>query len=628
MYQALYRKWRPTTFSEVVGQSHITETLQRQVAEGRTGHAYLFTGTRGTGKTTCARILAKAINCLDPQDGAPCNQCEACRGIDEGRLLDITELDAASNSGVDSVRALREEAVYTPSVLKKRVYIIDEVHALSPPAFNALLKILEEPPEHLVFILATTELHKVPATILSRCQRFSFKRILPADIARQLLKISQAEHISLTPDGADILARMAGGALRDGLSLLDQCRSYEGTLDSAAILDLLGLAGGIQTSQLMGYVLSRDTQQALLLFDQLYRGGKDTAALLSELSDLCRDLMIRQAAPQGGEALLTGLYSRETLEQLGQGLSLKRLVYLNRTLQEAKAALSDSSSPRTDAELCLIRLCDETLCGDLTAICARLDRLEKGGVPVSVQMPPIQSAPQSAPPPAPAPRSGNVSKAPSAQSISQAAQTVPQRAQPVPPAVQTASKTVQIDPKTVPASPKTVPAAPQTLPPQEQNAPSGGEDRQIWGRLIEHYKAQLRVDKRVFLNMATGVLENGLLQVVCQSDMAKNYLDTPDVTQVLQQVTEQAAGHPVRVVFRVENGRASAPRRAQPRPAAPRPAPAAPQPPEEDERPPLPEEAPPLPTELPPWEEPAPNGGDRLEELISEGSQLDGFTIN
>ena len=607
MYQALYRKWRPTTFSEVVGQAHITETLQRQVAEGRTGHAYLFTGTRGTGKTTCARILAKAINCLDPQDGAPCNRCQACRGIDEGRLLDITELDAASNSGVDSVRALREEAVYTPSVLKKRVYIIDEVHALSPPAFNALLKILEEPPEHLVFILATTELHKVPATILSRCQRFSFKRILPADIARQLLKISQAEHISLTQDGADILARMAGGALRDGLSLLDQCRSYEGTLDSAAILDLLGLAGGIQTAQLMGYILGRDTQQALLLFDRLYRGGKDTAALLSELSDLCRDLMIRQAAPQGGEALLTGLYSRETLEQLGQGLSLKRLVYLNRTLQEAKVALSDSSSPRTDAELCLIRLCDETLCGDLTAVCARLDRLEKGGVPAAVQSAPLPAAPSSAP----VPKSGAVQAPSPVQSVSRAAQSAPAAVQTPPPAAQMSS-----------------PEPTQSSPAQGQSASGEGEDRQIWGRLIEHYKAQLRVDKRVFLNMASGVLENGLLQVVCQSDMAKNYLDTPDVTQVLQQVTEQATGHPVRVIFRVENGRASAPRRSQPRPPAPRADTPPAQPSTEEERPPLPEEAPPLPVEPPPWEEATPSGGDRLEELISEGGQLDGFTIS
>ena len=269
MYQALYRKWRPITFSQVVGQQHITDTLQRQVAEGRTGHAYLFTGTRGTGKTTCARILAKAINCLHPVDGAPCNQCESCRGIDAGKLLDITELDAASNNGVDNVRALREEAVYTPSVLKKRVYIIDEVHMLSTPAFNALLKILEEPPEHLVFILATTELHKVPATILSRCQRFSFKRILPRDMEKHLLHVAAAEQIDLQPDGAEILARMANGALRDALSLLDQCRAAEGTLDSRAVLEVLGLAGSVQTVQLMQRILERDAGSALMQLGEL-----------------------------------------------------------------------------------------------------------------------------------------------------------------------------------------------------------------------------------------------------------------------------------------------------------------------------------------------------------------------
>ena len=377
MYQALYRKWRPITFSQVVGQQHITDTLQRQVAEGRTGHAYLFTGTRGTGKTTCARILAKAINCLHPVDGAPCNQCESCRGIDAGKLLDITELDAASNNGVDNVRALREEAVYTPSVLKKRVYIIDEVHMLSTPAFNALLKILEEPPEHLVFILATTELHKVPATILSRCQRFSFKRILPQDIARQLLYIAGEEHIDLSPDGADILARMANGAMRDALSLLDQCRSFEGTLNSAAILELLGLAGGVQTAQLMEFILRRSTQDALLHFDRLYRDGKDIAALLRELSDLGRDLLIRRTAPQGGAALLTGLYDENTLAALGELASGHRLIYLLDVLGQTQTALNGSGSLRTEAELCLMKLCDESLCGDLSALTARLERLEK-----------------------------------------------------------------------------------------------------------------------------------------------------------------------------------------------------------------------------------------------------------
>jgi len=300
VYQALYRKYRPKTFSEVVGQQHITDTLQRQVADGQVGHAYLFTGTRGTGKTTCARILAKAVNCEHPVDGAPCNQCAACRGIDDGSLLDVTELDAASNGSVSDARSLREEAIYPPSVLKKRVYIIDEVHMLSKDAFNALLKIMEEPPAHLLFILATTELQKVPATILSRCQRFSFKRILPHDTEQQLLRVAQAESIDLTSDGAELLARMANGALRDALSLLDQCRAAGDVVDARAVLDTLGLAGSTQTLQLMRLLLARHSGDALALLDQLYRGGKDITALLGELSDLCRDMTVIKAAPEGG----------------------------------------------------------------------------------------------------------------------------------------------------------------------------------------------------------------------------------------------------------------------------------------------------------------------------------------
>ena len=223
MYQALYRKWRPRTFDDVVGQSHITDTLKQQVAGDRLSHAYLFTGTRGTGKTTCAKILSRAVNCQAPVDGNPCNQCPACLGIENGSILDVLELDAASNNGVDQVRALRDEAVYTPAAVRKRVYIVDEVHMLTTPAFNALLKILEEPPAHLMFILATTELHKVPATIKSRCQQFSFKRILPGQIAQRLGYVAQQEGIDLTREGAALLARLADGGLRDALSLLDQC---------------------------------------------------------------------------------------------------------------------------------------------------------------------------------------------------------------------------------------------------------------------------------------------------------------------------------------------------------------------------------------------------------------------
>ena len=251
MYQALYRKWRPRTFDDVVGQSHITDTLKRQVATGRLSHAYLFTGTRGTGKTTCAKILARAVNCEHPVDGNPCNQCPSCLGIESGSILDVLELDAASNNGVDQVRALRDEAVYTPAAVRKRVYIVDEVHMLSTAAFNALLKILEEPPEHLMFILATTELHKVPATIKSRCQQFSFKRILPGDIAARLAYVAREEGIELRGEGASLLARLADGGLRDALSLLDQCAGPSGPIGEQEVLDALGLAGNLETARLM-----------------------------------------------------------------------------------------------------------------------------------------------------------------------------------------------------------------------------------------------------------------------------------------------------------------------------------------------------------------------------------------
>ena len=239
MYRALYRKWRPQRFADVVGQTAIVTALQNQISAGRIGHAYLFTGTRGTGKTTCAKIFAKAVNCLDTSSPDPCGECEICKGIDSGSVMDIIEMDAASNNGVDDIRDLRDEVAYLPSVCKYKVYIIDEVHMLSTAAFNALLKILEEPPEHLMFILATTELHKVPATILSRCQRFAFRRILPREIVGRLNYIAEQEGIDLRPDGAELLAHIADGALRDGLSLLDQCAASGGTVDARAVLDAL-----------------------------------------------------------------------------------------------------------------------------------------------------------------------------------------------------------------------------------------------------------------------------------------------------------------------------------------------------------------------------------------------------
>ena len=542
MYQALYRKWRPKTFSDVVGQEHVTETLQRQVAEGRLSHAYLFTGTRGTGKTTCAKILAKAVNCEHPENGNPCNKCQSCLGIESGGFLDVMELDAASNNGVDHVRALRDEAIYSPAQVKKRVYIIDEVHMLSIAAFNALLKILEEPPEHLMFILATTELHKVPATILSRCQRFAFRRILPREIVGRLNYIAEQEGIDLRPDGAELLAHIADGALRDALSLLDQCAAAGGTIDSAAVLDALGLAGNLQTAQLMDCVLRRDTKAALLLLHRLYGSGKDVGAVLGELSALARDLLISKTAPEGGAALLTGGYDGQTMDSLLRQADSARLIAICTTLQRAAADMNVSVNRRTDAELCLLKLCDETLSGDLSAINARLARLEQQmatgvrysaaeGTAQAEKPAPAKTAAKptavedEAPPPwedsAPAPADESFDDAP------------PPYGEPAEPER--------------PQSAMTAPAPQAAEPKVEASAPTGDSD--IWLALMESYKNRLTPDKRAFVGQADGRLANGVLTVYCPTAVTKAMLDTEAVAAVLREVTGQSVGQAIAVRF-------------------------------------------------------------------------------
>ena len=376
MYQALYRKYRPKTFDDVVGQEHITETLKKQVETGRLSHAYLFIGTRGTGKTTCAKILAKAVNCEHPVNGNPCNRCAACRGIDDGSILDVVELDAASNNGVDNVRALRDEAVFSPASVRKRVYIVDEVHMLSNSAFNALLKILEEPPEHLMFILATTELHKVPATILSRCQRHSFKRIPVDTITARLNFVAQQEHLNLQPDAAALLARMADGGMRDALTLLDQCCGNE-CISTDAVISAIGLSGNLRTAQLLRSVAAGDTAGALEQFRALWQDGKDPSALLDELSILQRDLLMQAVAPRGGRELLSGAYDPVTLEELSGAFSSAQLLANLQSIQQTLGAMASQPNPRIAAELCLIRLCRPELCDDVPTLCARMDKLEQ-----------------------------------------------------------------------------------------------------------------------------------------------------------------------------------------------------------------------------------------------------------
>lgn len=377
MYQALYRKYRPQTFDDVVGQLAVSQTLKTQLVSGKLSHAYLFTGSRGTGKTSSAKILAKAVNCLNPQDGNPCNCCEACRSIDAGSCMDVLEIDAASNNGVDNVRDLRDDAIYSPSQVKMRVYIIDEVHMLSISAFNALLKIIEEPPEHLLFILATTELHKIPATILSRCQRFSFRRISQEDIAARLQYVAYQENIDLDESAARLLARLADGGMRDGLSLLDQCASATtGELTADKVYACLGIAGIQECGKLMGFIADHDTSSALALMNRLYAEGKDMGALLDELACLTRDLMILKTAPREGISMLSGVASDREVQELAGRFSSGELQRMMNVIQATEFGFTRSASRRMDAELCIVNLCQPELDTDVDALLARLTRLE------------------------------------------------------------------------------------------------------------------------------------------------------------------------------------------------------------------------------------------------------------
>ena len=364
MHLALYRKYRPRTFDEVVGQTHITQTLKNQLITGRSSHAYLFVGTRGTGKTTCAKLLARAVNCEHPHDGNPCNECAPCRSILDGSATDVMEIDAASNNGVDNVRALRDEAVFSPAVTKKRVYIIDEVHMLSNPAFNALLKILEEPPEHIVFILATTELHKVPATIVSRCQRYTFRRLPRETIAKQLTAVASAENFTLPEDAAATLARLGDGSMRDALSILDQTSeaAENGVLTVERIREIVGLPSRDTALALLFAIAARDARDVFAHFDAAYVNGTGAATLFDELAVLTRDALLSSLISVDTE-LLSGAAETNELRILADAFGTRRLIAFADLLAKTRGDFVRGAADRTTAELALIaslRLGDET----------------------------------------------------------------------------------------------------------------------------------------------------------------------------------------------------------------------------------------------------------------------------
>lgn len=361
MYQALYRKWRPRRFSDVVGQEAVTETLKTQVASGRLSHAYLFFGSHGTGKTTCAKILAKAVNCEHPKGGDPCNECASCRGIDDGSILDIIEIDAASNNGVDNVRELREEAVYSPAMVKKRVYIIDEVHMFSNAAFNALLKIMEEPPAHVLFILATTEQHKVLPTVLSRCQRFTFKRITAETIAKRLAYVAQEEHLSCTDGVLPLVARLANGGMRDALSILDQCASGVDVITEDTVADVIGLAGAGAMFTLLRAIAQGDADTALSTLAGIYDEGRDLVSVLGEINTYLRDFLIEKTAPNANLVSLSARYDMALFRECAELFTASELVRDLDILSQTQARIGTSLNRRIDAELCIIRLCSGTV---------------------------------------------------------------------------------------------------------------------------------------------------------------------------------------------------------------------------------------------------------------------------
>ena len=416
LYQVLYRKWRPRTFSDVSGQEHITSTLANEIMSGKVSHAYLFTGSRGTGKTTCAKIFAKAVNCLHPVNGSPCNECEICRGIDDGTILDVVELDAASNNGVDNIREIIDNANFTPVNAKYRVYIIDEVHMLSTGAFNALLKTLEEPPEHVKFILATTEVHKIPATILSRCQRFDFHRISPEDIAKRVKYVAEHENIEIDDDAALLIARIADGALRDALSLLDRCSGTGERVTAESVGSAAGLAEKEYLFKLVDAIKNKDTAAALSLINELHNRSCDMERLCSELLNHFRNLMIVKTVKDPYSLIICVESDMALYKKQAEEIKLQDILYYLSVTESALVAIKNSINKRIEAEMTAVKLCSPELSGNNSSVILRIEKLEealKNGVKIAAKSEPLKETVKNEekreeeviPPPPPAVRS-------------------------------------------------------------------------------------------------------------------------------------------------------------------------------------------------------------------------------
>jgi DNA polymerase-3 subunit gamma/tau len=521
LYQVLYRKWRPKTFEDVAGQEHITTTLKNEVIENRLTHAYLFTGSRGTGKTTCAKILAKAANCLNPQNGSPCGACEICKGIENGSVLDVVEMDAASNRKIENIRDIIDEVQFKPNRARFRVYIVDEVHMLTTEAFNALLKTLEEPPEHVIFILATTEVHKLPQTILSRCQRFDFHRIPPQAIADRVLYVAGQEKVQLTEAAALLIAGVADGALRDALSLLDRCIAISDTVDEAVVRQAAGLADKKYLYELSACIINKNTAKAMEAVDRLYGESKDMARLCDELIAHFRALMLIKSVRSPRNILVMSEEEFEQAQTQSDYLSLADIVYDMDVLSRAYQRMGHGTGDRTELEMALVKLSAPELDGTNEAITARLTALEravKRGVtiqteplPVQTEQAPVQEPKQEAP-------ASPKEEAPSLQ-----------KEEPKP---QTEQK-----PAAQPPKPAPVPAAPKSLEELYRNAKPFPQ----WVEVIEGLKPISRSIAAAFVGSAA-YESGGYLLIDTQNSMAFELLRHSSRRQEIRNVIQEVTG--------------------------------------------------------------------------------------
>ena len=550
---ALYRKWRPLTFDDVFGQEHVTGALRNQVAAGRTSHAYLFTGTRGTGKTTCAKILARAVCCEHPVNGSPCNQCAACRAILEDAALDVSEIDAASNNGVDNIRDIREEAAFSPTALTKRVYIIDEVHMLSAGAFNALLKTLEEPPEHVLFILATTEIHKVPATIRSRCQRYDFRRIPPEIIAARLNQIAAEEGFTLEGPAASLLARLGDGSMRDAISLLDRSVSADGHIDLGRVTEALGVPSADTVVEVYRAITAGDSVKALEIFTDCYLEGRDIVSLFDQLLSLLRDLYVLKATGRQEYLMSSSAADPKALQVLANQADGPTLEYFVSCVSDLLTRLTRTAIKRTDGEMCLLKMC------------LRHQSLEAKPVQMAPAAPVAAPAAKSQPKPASAPAPVVDDGPPPFSDMdmppweTDSFEQAPPEMTPVP-----------VAPQLVPARAEApAPAPVRAAAPQRSAAPAAGGDPAVKDAFLAVAASRVSGAVRTYLKLADMEVVGGVLHIACREE-SMIFMKKPAVQEVLNEAA-QACGYQearVRKMGEPIPGGAPAPAAAPAKPAA------------------------------------------------------------